>query len=268
MPRHNRRILNNVEKNEKKLYRPSNDKAKVKIGVIAATVSFALGAGTGGIITSIRDSIREKEDIKEAVELAAKTNTVYELGQLTLDNESDVVLNTDLNYLTRLINRYSELKQVEINGELTFEEEEELINIMKQITPELVQNIKQGMLKRKIADACGIENANEINVDLRRYETPDGKQFNDYKILFDGQECRVNLKMEGLIDDAYVKETNIDSSSKQKYDESIEKMITEYNEYSETLLSGKNVFRYNNGEITFTDKSYDEKIKNTDDYDR
>ena len=44
-------------------------------------------------------------------------------------------------------------------------------------------------------------------------------------------------------------------------------MVCLYNKYFETLLSEKNVLRYNDGEITFTDKSYDEKIRNTDDYD-
>ena len=235
-------------------------KITTRVGVAAV----ALGLAVGGAITGIKDSFRENQTIEEAIRLAAKTNTIYDLGKENLDSVNDAGLIAQVNYLTSLVNEYTDLKQLSVKGEISAEQEQKLLNIMQQITPELVQNVKQETLKREIANSCGVEDANNIDIQVAKYTTPNGESFNKYQVTANGQELRIDQKIKSLIDKAYMEKPLIETETITQQEESIETMITEYNEFSETLLSGKNVLRYNNGELTFSDK----QIRDTDDYDR
>ena len=240
-------------------------KIKTRVGVAAAALGLAVGVGLGGAISGLKDSFRDKQTIEDAIKLAAKTNTIYELEQGTLDSINDAGLIAQVNYLTSLVNEYTNLKQLSVKGEISVEQEQRLLNIMQQITPELVQNVKQGMLKKKIANACGIEDINNVNINVSRYKNPNGETFNKYQVTANGQELRIDQRIESLIDKAYIDESNIDSSSKKEHAEGIENMIEEYNDFSGILLDKNRVLGYQNGELTLRDKSDVQEINTRED---
>lgn len=265
MPDNKRKISNNVTKNTRP-YKGKNIKARV--GVAAATIGLAVGMGLNGAISGIRDSFKENKTIEEAIQLAAQTNTIYELEQGVLEDVNDAGLKAEANYLTNLINEYTNLKQVEAKGEMSFDQETRLMQVMQEISPELVQNVKQGILRKKIANACGIETFNNVNINVSKYTTPNGQEFNQYQVLANGQELRIDERLKSLIDQAYFNQPNMDASSKEQYAESIEGMVKEYNEFSGNLLDNSRILEYQNGEITFRDRSYSEQIKNVEESER
>lgn len=259
MPESNRKISNKVPNKRRQQYK--GPKITTRVGVAAA----ALGLAVGGAITGIKDSFREKQTIEEAIKLAAQTNTIYELEQGTLDSINDAGLIAQVNYLTSLVNEYTDLKQLSVKGEISAEQEQKLLNIMQQITPELVQNVKQGILKKKIANACGIEDINNVNINVSRYKNPNGETFNKYQVTANGQELRIDQRIKSLIDKAYIDESNIDSSNKKEYAEDIENMIEGYIDFSGILLDNNRVFGYQNGELTLRDNSNVQEINTRED---
>lgn len=166
---------------------------KWKIQMLA--LGIVVGAISPSIITTITNNVRNSEDTKQAIQIAATTDNYLKnlksspIMQAVISQEETMKIEN----LSAAIVNYKELKH---KDNKSFREQEEYIQACKTISEskDLVTDMYTDAIKVKVARAYGITDLEEINkIEVTNYthSTSDGPQI----VLPDGRTIRKDYFM-------------------------------------------------------------------------
>ena len=149
-----------------------------KIGLGAATISLAAGIIGGPIISNMAKNIRNANDTKAAIQMAADSEEyLANLQQNPMMSQVISVEDFDrLEQFTNAITTYNTLKN---KADKTFNEQEAYLEACNVIgnSKQLVTDNYNGIIKKKIAEAYGIKDPLQVSqIGVYSYEEVQGQE--------------------------------------------------------------------------------------------
>ena len=149
-----------------------------KIGLGAATISLAAGIIGGPIISNMAKNIRNANDTKAAIQMAADSEEyLANLQQNPMMSQVISVEDFDrLEQFTNAITTYNTLKN---KADKTFNEQEAYLEACNVIgnSKQLVTDNYNGIIKKKIAEAYGIKDPLQVSqIGVYYYEEVQGQE--------------------------------------------------------------------------------------------
>ena len=135
-----------------------------KLGLGAATIGLAAGIVGGPIISNMAKGMKNVNDTKAAIQMAADSEEyLNSISQNPI--MSKVITQEDVERLadlTQAITTYNSLKN---KTDRTFNEEEAYLHACNTIgeSKQLVTDNYNAIIKKKIAEACGIKDPSDVN---------------------------------------------------------------------------------------------------------
>lgn len=135
-----------------------------KIGLGAATISLAAGIIGGPIISNMAKNIRNANDTKAAIQMAADSEE-YLANLQQNPMMSQVVSVEDFDRLEQFTNAITTYNTLKNKADKTFNEQEAYLEACNVIgnSKQLVTDNYNGIIKKKIAEAYGITDPGQVN---------------------------------------------------------------------------------------------------------